>query len=167
MARALGHYEGPLQEAIHRWKYEGKIGLSPIFGKWMAERLSYYWDPQCFDLILPVPLHQQRLRERGFNQALLLVRELSRRTSIPYRMKVIQKKRPTLPQVQLSRAEREKGVRKSFHVLSGEELEGKTILLVDDVYTTGATVNECSRVLLAAGAARIDVFTLSHAVKIS
>jgi ComF family protein len=165
MARALGHYEGPLQEAIHRWKYEGKIGLSPIFGEWMAERLSHYWDPQCFDLILPVPLHQQRLRERGFNQALLLVRELSRRTGIPYRMNVLQKKRPTLPQVQLSGAEREKGVRKSFHILSGEELEGKTILLVDDVYTTGATVNECSKVLLAAGAARIDVFTLTHASK--
>ena len=167
MARALGHYEGPLREAIHRWKYEGKIGLSPIFGEWMAERLSHYWDPQCFDLILPVPLHQQRLRERGFNQALLLVRELSRRTGIPYRMNVLQKKRPTLPQVQLSGAEREKGVRKSFHILSGEELEGKTILLVDDVYTTGATVNECSKVLLAAGAARIDVFTLTHATKIS
>ena len=165
MARALGHYEGPLQEAIHRWKYEGKIGLSPIFGEWMAERLSYYWDPQCFDVILPVPLHQQRLRERGFNQTLLLVRELSRRSGIPYRMNVVQKKRPTLPQVQLSGAERERGVRKSFHILGEEELEGKTILLVDDVYTTGATVNECSRVLLAAGAARIDVFTLTHTVK--
>jgi ComF family protein len=133
----------------------------------MAERLAYYWDPKCFDLILPVPLHKQRLRERGFNQALLLVRELSRRTGIPYRMNVLQKKRPTLPQVHLSGAEREKGVRKSFDILSGEELEGKTILLVDDVYTTGATVNECSKVLLAAGAARIDVFTLTHAIKIS
>jgi ComF family protein len=167
MARALGHYEGPFQEAIHRWKYEGKIGLSPIFGEWMAERFSQYWNPQCFDLILPVPLHQQRLRERGFNQALLLVRELSRRTGIPYGMNVLQKKRPTLPQVKLSRAEREKAVRKSFHILSGEGLQGKTILLVDDVYTTGATVNECSKVLLAAGAARIDVFTLTHASKIT
>jgi predicted amidophosphoribosyltransferase len=82
-------------------------------------------------------------------------------------MNVLQKKRPTLPQVHLSGAEREKGVRKSFDILSGEELEGKTILLVDDVYTTGATVNECSKVLLAAGAARIDVFTLTHAIKIS
>jgi predicted amidophosphoribosyltransferase len=82
-------------------------------------------------------------------------------------MNVLQKKRPTLPQVQLSGAERERGVKKSFHILSGEELEGKTILLVDDVYTTGATVNECSKVLLAAGAARIDVFTLTHAIKIS
>jgi predicted amidophosphoribosyltransferase len=80
-------------------------------------------------------------------------------------MNVLRKKRPTLPQVQLGGAEREKGVRKSFHIVSREELEGKTILLVDDVYTTGATVNECSKVLLAAGAARIDVFTLTHAIK--
>ena len=167
MARALGYYEGPLQKTIHRWKYEGKSSLSPIFGDWMAERLSHYWDPKGFDLILPVPLHLQRLRERGFNQALLLVKELSRRTGIPYRMSVLQKKVPTLPQVQLSGAEREGAVRGSFHIVRGEELEGKTILLVDDVYTTGATVNECSKVLLTAGTARVDIFTLANAIKIS
>ncbi|MGQ9645752.1 MAG: ComF family protein [Thermodesulfobacteriota bacterium] len=167
MARALGHYEGVFQKAIHRWKYEGIVGLSPLFGEWMAAALPQYWDPKCFDLILPVPLHKERLRERGFNQALLLARELSRRTGIPYGKNILQKKRPTLPQVQLSGAERERAVRKSFHVLEGETLKGKTILLVDDVYTTGSTVNECSRVLLASGVIRIDVFTLTHAVKIS
>ena len=167
MARALGYYEGPLQETIHRWKYEGKSSLSPIFGEWMAEKFPHYWDPKGFDLILPVPLHIRRLRERGFNQALLLAKELSRRTGIPCRMRVLQKKVPTLPQVQLSGAEREKGVRGSFHILRGEELEGKTVLLVDDVYTTGATVNECSKVLLAAGTARVDIFTLAHAIKIT
>lgn len=165
MARALGYYEGPLRRAIHRWKYDGKIGLSPLFGEWMAEKLPQYWDPKCFDMILPVPLHKRRLRERGFNQALLLAKELSRRTGIPYRKNILQKKRPTPPQVQLSGAEREKAVRRSFHILAGEALKGKTVLLVDDVYTTGATVNECSKVLLAAGAARIDVFTLTHAIK--
>jgi len=164
-ARALGRYEGPLQKAIHRWKYEGKTGLSPVFGKWMAERFPHYWDSKCFDLILPVPLHPERLRERGFNQSLLLVRELSRRTGIPYRRNVLQKRSPTLPQVELSGADREKAVRRSFGILSGEVLEGKTVLLVDDVYTTGATVNECSKVLLAAGATRVDVFTLAHAIR--
>lgn len=165
MARALGAYEDSLQEAIHRWKYEGKIHLTPFFGKWMAEGLNRYWGPDLFDLLIPVPLHPKRLRERGFNQALLLVKEVSRRTGIPYRKRVLRKVRPTIPQVNLSGAEREKAVRGSFHIVGKEEVEGKSILLVDDVYTTGATVNECSKVLLAAGAERVDVLTLAHALK--
>ncbi len=164
-ARALGVYDGSLQEAIHRWKYEGKTTLTPLFGRWMTEGLNRYWDPTLFDLLMSVPLHPQRLRERGFNQALLLVEELSRRTGIPYRKRGLRKVRPTTPQVNLSGAEREKAVRRSFHVMRKEEVEGKSILLVDDVYTTGATVNECSKVLLAAGAKRVDVLTLAHALK--
>jgi ComF family protein len=165
MARALGFYEGSLQEAIHRWKYQGKTHLTPFLGEWMAEGLSRYWDSYQFDLLVPVPLHLHRLRERGFNQTLLLVKELSRRTGIPYQKRVLQKRRPTIPQVDLSGIEREKGVKGVFHIIRGEQLEGKSILLVDDVYTTGATVNECSKVLLAGGAERVDVLTLAHAVK--
>jgi predicted amidophosphoribosyltransferase len=78
---------------------------------------------------------------------------------------VLRKIRPTLPQVHLSGVERERGVRGSFDINGGEELEGKSILLVDDVYTTGATVNECSKVLMAGGADRVDVLTLAHAIK--
>jgi ComF family protein len=165
MARALGAYEGALQKAIHRWKYQGKIPLTPFFAEWMVGALYRYWDPNLFDLMIPVPLHTRRLRERGFNQALLLVKELSHRAGIPYRKRVLQKVRLTLPQVNLSGGEREKGVRGSFQMTEKEELEGKSILLVDDVYTTGATVNECSKVLLAGGAERVDVLTLAHALK--
>ena len=165
MARALGAYDGSLQDAIHRWKYQGKIALTSFFGEWMTERLYHYWDPNFFDLLIPVPLHPRRLRERGFNQALLLVKELSRRTGIPYGKKILQKGRPTVPQVNLNGVEREKEVRGAFHLIGEEEVEGKSILLVDDVYTTGSTVNECSKVLLAAGAERVDVLTLAHALK--
>ena len=165
MARAVGYYEGPLQESIHRWKYEGKIHLTPFFGRWMAEELFNYWDADIPDLLVPVPLHVQRLRERGFNQALLLVRELSRCTGIPYLNGILRKKRATVPQVQLSGSERERGVRGTFEVFEKESVEERWILLVDDVFTTGATVNECARVLVAAGAQRVDVFTLARAVR--
>jgi len=165
MARALGTYEGSLQEAIHHWKYEGKTNLTPFFAEWMAEGLNRYWEPDSFDLLIPVPLHTQRLRERGFNQALLLVKELSRRTRIPYRKTILQKKKPTIPQVNLSGAERERGLRGAFQVIGKEELLGKSVLLVDDVYTTGATVNECSKVLLRGGTERVGVLTLAHAIK--
>jgi ComF family protein len=165
MARALGAYEGSLREAIHRWKYEGKTYLTPFFAEWMEEGLNRYWGPHSLDLLIPAPLHPQRLRERGFNQALLLVKELSRRTGIPYRKTILQKKKPTIPQVNLSGTEREKGLRGAFQVIGKEELLGKSVLLVDDVYTTGATVNECSKVLLRGGAERVNVLTLAHAVK--
>lgn len=165
MARALGTYEGSLQEAIHHWKYEGKTNLTPFFAEWLAEGLKRYWEPDSLDLLIPVPLHTQRLRERGFNQALVLVKELSRRTGIPYRKTTLQKKKPTVPQVNLSGAERGKGLRGAFHVIGKEELVGKSALLVDDVYTTGATVNECSKVLLRGGTERVGVLTLAHAIK--
>ena len=164
MARALGYYEGPLQEAIHRWKYQGTTSLTPLFGEWMAEALQRYWQPGPPDLLVPVPLHTKRLRERGFNQALLLAREISQHTGIPYHKRILRKKKPTLPQVNLRGSEREKGVRGAFQRIEKEGLDGKSILLVDDVYTTGATVNECSKVLLAGGAKRVDVLTLAHAM---
>ncbi len=164
MSRALGYYEGPFREAIHRWKYEGKVYLSPLFGEWMARDFFQHWTIDLFDLVIPVPLHPQRLRERGFNQALLLAKELSRRTGIPYRMQVLEKTKPTVPQVSLNGREREKGVKGAFHLMDEGEVKEKGILVVDDVYTTGATVNECARVLLAGGAKRVDVFTLVHAV---
>jgi ComF family protein len=164
-ARALGSYAGSLQKMIHRWKYQEKTYLTAPLGKWMAMGVQRYWDPPPFDFLLPVPLHLQRLRARGFNQVLLLVRELSRRTGIPYRKKLLQKKNATTPQVELSGTEREKAVRDAFHITGTDGLEGKSILLVDDVYTTGATVNECARILVMAGARRVDVLTLAHAVK--
>ncbi len=164
-ARALGYYEGTLQELIHRWKYRKKVYLTPIFGEWMAEGLDRYWDAARFDLLVPVPLHPRRLRQRGFNQALLLVKELHRRTGIPYRRSLLRRNRPTPPQVSLSGAEREKGVKGAFSVSRTKRLEGRTVLLVDDVYTTGATANECAKALLKGGAARVDVLTLAHAVK--
>jgi len=167
MARALGTFEGSLQEAIHRWKYEGKTHLTAFFAEWMAEGLNRYWERDSLDLLIPVPLHRQRLRERGFNQALLLAKELSRRTGLPYQKSILQKKEPTIPQVKLSGIEREKGLRRTFHVVEKEKLLGKSVLLVDDVYTTGATVNECSKVLLKGGAGRVDVLTLAHAIKSS
>src|SRR4030042_1209375 len=139
----------------------------PFFAEWMAEGLNRYWEPDSLDLLIPVPLHPQRLRERGFNQALLLAKELSRRTGIPYFKTILKKKKPTPPQVNLSGVEREKGLRGAFHVVEKEELLGRSVLLVDDVYTTGATVNECSKVLVKGGAGKVDVLTLAHELRAS
>jgi len=164
MARAVGYYEGPFREAIHRWKYEEKSYLTSFFGEKLTEGFRRYWTPGSIDLLIPIPLHPKRLRERGFNQALLLVKELSLKTRIPYLKRLLRKGIFTPPQINLSGQERERGVRGSFYIQRDEAVEGKTILLIDDVYTTGATVNECAKVLLKAGAERVDVLTLAHTI---
>ncbi|MCX8117406.1 MAG: ComF family protein [Desulfobacterota bacterium] len=165
MARASGSYEGPLREAIHRWKYEGRDNLTPFLGEILVGTFHRYWDVSSFDLLLPVPLHPKRLRERGFNQALLLAKHLHRRTRIPYKKGLLRKRIATPPQIQLSGKEREKAVKGSFVIRDEEAIEGRRILLIDDVYTTGATVNECSKLLRRGGAERVDVLTLAHALK--
>lgn len=165
MARALGYYEGTLRLAIHQWKYQQKTSLTSFFGEILGKGFYRYWDPSSIDLLVPVPLHPKRLRERGFNQSLLLVKALSDRTGIPYQKRLLRKIHPTPPLMELRAGEREKVIKGSFRVMKKREIEGKYILLVDDVYTTGATVNECAKALLAGGAARVDVFTLAHAIK--
>jgi ComF family protein len=165
IARALGSYQGTLREAIHRWKYGRKAPLGRLFGVWMAEGFNRFWPSDPPHLILPVPLHRHRLRERGFNQALDLASRVSRRTGIPFERRTLIKCFSTPPQAGLHAADRERAIRGVFRVAHGERIRGKRILLVDDVFTTGATANECARVLLAAGADRVDVFTLAHTPK--
>ncbi len=119
------------------------------------------WSPE---IIVPVPLHPKRLRWRGFNQALLLGREVSRRWQIPVDPFILLRVKETAPQTQLPEEERRKNVRRAFDVNSGKTIDGKNVLLVDDVYTSGATVNECSHTLLRAGAKEVHVLTLARAV---
>ena len=161
-ARAVCGYEGAIMEAISRLKYGGVTRLAKPLGNLLAE----YQDPEFSlsdnDLVIPVPLHTRRLRERGFNQSLLLARQVSRRRSIPLNFTALHRTRETQPQTQLTGAERRKNVRGAFEVRKAEALEGKRILLIDDVFTTGATVQECASVLLGAGASEVHVLTLAR-----
>jgi ComF family protein len=116
------------------------------------------------DVMVPVPLHIRRLRQRGFNQALLMVRELNKRMGIPYEERALAKIKDTPVQIALKKRERRKNLKGAFQVRDQETIQGKSIVLVDDVYTTGATVNECSRTLLAAGAKQVTVLTVARAL---
>jgi ComF family protein len=116
------------------------------------------------DLLVPVPLHIRRLRERGFNQALLLVKELSKRTGIPYAERALKKIKDTPFQITLKKRERRKNLTRAFQVKDREAIKGKAVMLVDDVYTTGTTVNQCSRALHMAGAEKVAVLTVARAL---
>ncbi len=159
-ARAVAIYQGALARAIHSFKYSGHTtGLSSFAA---LRDLLGPGDLLAPELIVPVPLHPRRLKERGFNQALLLARVFfpdQRHRIVPA---LLQRKRYTLSQTTLSGPARRKNVRSAFRVTAPWQLVGKTVLLVDDVYTTGATVDECARVLVRAGARKVEVLTLAR-----
>lgn len=115
------------------------------------------------DVIIPVPLHRRRLRYRGFNQALLLSHELTTHFSVPLSFDNLMRVRYTVPQVELSAADRRMNVEGAFRLSRPEHITGKAVLLVDDVFTTGATINECAAVCMQADAARVTALTLARA----
>lgn len=116
------------------------------------------------EVIMPVPLHPKRLRWRGFNQSILLAREVSRAYSVPMDPFSLRRVRETPPQTELNEEERRRNVRGAFALAPGRSIERRNVLLVDDVYTSGATVNECVRTLRKSGARKVFVLTLARAV---
>jgi ComF family protein len=164
-ARAVGRYDETLLTAIHRFKYRGRTGIGEILGRIMADFAAGIWDMKIFDRIVPVPLHRKKLRERGFNQAVILARKLSKQFDIPLDFTSLRREVFTSPQVGLGREERSANVHGAFTVRHPERITGRRILLVDDVYTTGSTLAECARVLSRAKAEAVTVLTLARAVQ--
>ena len=144
-----------VQTLIHYFKYAGYSQLSQVFSIYMCRRLEQ--KDITFDALQPVPLHPGRQRERGFNQAKYLCKHLSARFNVPV-LDCLKRKRYTTQQAKHEQEERFKNVKNAFHLKN--ELSPGHILLVDDVLTTGATANECSRILRCAGARHITVLTI-------
>jgi ComF family protein len=164
-ARAALRYEQSVRDLIHRFKYGYRVHLRRPLGLLAAPRLDDFATGFGADLILPVPLHVKRLRQRGFNQALLLAELFAHRWGLPVSRNNLQRTRWTEPQVNLSAAERADNVKGAFSLENPGEMRGKRVLLVDDVYTTGSTVKECSRVLLEAAGAQTAVLTIAMATE--
>jgi ComF family protein len=167
-ARAWGCYprdeiaDHPLRQVVQKFKYGRKVSLGKPLGRLMAQGCQEFLEACHIDLIVPVPLHPKRLRWRGFNQSLLLARQVSHRIQVTIDPFILYRNRETTPQTQLTEDERKKNVRGAFAIAPGKSLEERSVLLVDDVYTSGATVNECSRVLLRGGAKEVCVLTLAR-----
>ncbi len=153
-------FEGPLREAIHQLKYKGRTSLARPLGQYMGQ--AWQARPLPADLIVPVPLHPARLRERGYNQATLLADRLARATGLALEERGLQRVRATSPQVDLNAAERKANVQGAFQA-EPSRVRGHTIVVVDDVCTTGATLEACSLALQEAGAQRVYAMTLARA----
>ena len=161
-AQSLVRYSKEVGHLIHKFKFGGDLSVLSTFGSWSAK--FFCNDLKDVDYIIPVPLYKKRIQERGFNQANLLAKEffLQDRHKIKHFLKRI---KYTKPQTKLSGELRRKNLKDCFKLVDEPNLHGKVIYLVDDVYTTGTTVNECAKVLVKAGAKRVEVFTLAMVVK--
>jgi len=157
----VGLYEGRLRQAVHRFKYRGEFSLDRSLGHLLASVLESSDADFRPDLLIPVPLHLNRLRERGYNQSLLLARVLGRRWRIPVCSRLLVRVLPTPPQQGLRAAERRRNIKGAFRV--NASLKGEKVLLIDDVMTTGATARECSGTLLSAGAKEVCVAVIGRA----
>lgn len=161
-ARAATLYGGRVREALHSLKFQGKTAMARPLGDLMAEAGGAMVPVEEVDCLVPVPLHPSREAERGFNQSWLLARRVGRRWGVPVESRALRRRRSTRPQTDLDVEERRSNVRGVFSVSRPEAFSRRHVLLIDDVFTTGATVSECARVLLAAGAATVGVLTVAR-----
>jgi ComF family protein len=170
-AAAYGSYEGGLRDLIHLLKYEHVRPAANVLGRMLAEVLAHLasdFDDQS-TVVVPVPLHQRKYRERGFNQAELIAQAALKLkpASLDLRLAsdALKRTRATLSQTGLSSHQRRENMRGAFVVEKAAEIVGRQVVLVDDVFTTGTTVSECARVLQRAGATRIWVATVARTLK--
>ena len=164
----------PLRQSLLRFKYGRNMRAGKALAGLTAHHFPLAQEPQAeqpqaeqqggedYDSIVPVPLHITKLRWRGFNQSLIFARAIGQRIKAPVDPWLLSRTRPTPPQTKLSREDRRANVRGAFQV--NTQAKGKRLLLVDDVYTSGATVEECARTLYQNGARRVDVFTVARVV---
>jgi ComF family protein len=170
-AGAYGSYEGGLRDLIHMLKYEGVRPAANVLGRMLSEVLTSL-EPALGAqqvLLVPVPLHRSKMHQRGFNQAeaiarvaLKLLESRERYALLPL---TLERVRATQSQIGLTRHQRRENLRGAFRVTHPEEVSGRDILLVDDVFTTGTTASECARILRRAGAARVWVATVARTLK--
>jgi ComF family protein len=161
-ARALGSHAGGLRRLVHALKFEGRRNVARLLGSRLAAAFARSWRPGEIDAIVPIPLHAERERRRGYNQSALLARELAPYLGIPVLAGALRRPRRTRPQVGLSLGERQRNLRGAFAAEVRGPLAGARILLVDDVVTTGATAESAAGALLDAGAARVSVLAVAR-----
>jgi len=151
-------------EVIHRFKYSHALWFEPFLADLLVREAAPELQPDNWDFIVPVPLHPLKLREREFNQAERLARHLSRATKIPLKAKILRRISPTLTQTKLKREQRAVNMKNAFAVRPGVTLAGQRLVIVDDVFTTGATTNACAQALREAGAGDVCVWTVARGI---
>jgi ComF family protein len=168
-ATAFGAYDGELRELIHLLKYEQVLPAAGVLGGMLADAIRKLEVGTSVSMV-PVPLHSSKRRQRRFNQADLIARDALKKLAhdhFEFAGKVLVRVKPTVSQIGLTRPQRRENMRGAFRVVHPDRVKGRSILLMDDVLTTGTTASECARVLRKAGAGQVWVATAARTLKIS
>jgi ComF family protein len=169
-ATAYGSYESGLRDLIHLLKYNQVRPAANVLGRMLGEAIEDLWPLLEGEvLVVPVPLHSRKLRQRGFNQSELIARAAVKLQGTGSRFQLsataLERRRETKSQIGLSRHQRRENIRGAFVAANPDQLAGRNILVVDDVFTTGTTVSECARILRRAGASKVYVATVARTLK--
>jgi ComF family protein len=162
-ARGTTAFAGVAKTLVEKLKYSGRTEYAPVMARRMADVLRAEFPASELDALVPVPLHPTRQRERGFNQSCVLAEWIGREVGLPVHERLLRRVRVTQSQTRLSRRERACNIQEAFAAGALEYVSERSLVLVDDVCTTGATLNECARVLKQAGARRIYCLTFARA----
>jgi competence protein ComFC len=163
-ARSAVVATGVVRDVLHRYKYRRGVWFEPFLGRLLVEAAGPSLGAEGWQMLVPVPLHPVRRREREFNQAERLARWLGRVTGITVRTDLLRRVRATPSQTRLSRGQRAENVGEAFAPMGKSRLEGERVMLVDDVLTTGSTASACAGVLLELGALEVGVWTVARGV---
>ena len=163
-SRAAIKYEDVSKNMILAFKFMDKTENAKVFAKWLKMAGSDIFKSEV-DVLIPVPLHYKRLVKRRYNQSALMATELGKLINIPTDLKSLVKSKSTKPQVDFSGKARVKNIKNAFEVKYPENIKDKRIVIIDDVQTTGSTLNECAKVLLKAGAKSVDFLTVARVYK--
>lgn len=160
-ARAATHFEHVVRDLVHKLKYQDRHDPCRLFARWITSAGADIL--RGADVLVPVPLHRWRLLSRKFNQAALLANEVSRLTGVPRDPLLLRRRKPTPSQVGLTAAERQRNLSGAFEIPKSmrARIDGKRVVLIDDVITTGSTMGACARVLRRTGAAQVDVLAVA------
>ena len=165
--RAAAMYQGAMVRLVRQLKYRRAVHLAIAMGPWLKATYRRHWPStgDAVDIVVPVPLHKRRLRQRGYNQSWLLARQVfgeGASTQAPRLMDILVRCRDTPSQTGLDREMRRRNLKGAFDIVDGAPVTGKTVLLVDDVITTGETLGACTDALLAAGAIQVDALCMAR-----
>ena len=154
-------YEGIIRKLILDYKFHEKPYMYVCFVNFVLKNEKIFEKLQSYDTIIPVPISKKRMKERGYNQSLLIAKKLSREVKIPLQANCLLKTKNIIEQSKLNKEQRKQNIQNVYELKNGEILNNKRILLIDDIYTTGSTVNECAKILQQARPEKIDVLVLA------